>query len=139
MDWVLDASIALAWALPDEASDQADRFLSRVTAKDVLWVPSLWWYEVANALVVAERRKRLTEADGIHLIDLYRALPIKTDMVSGTAVIEQLRTLARQYNLSAYDVAYLELALRKGLGLATADLNLQSASKKAGVRILRHS
>jgi predicted nucleic acid-binding protein len=138
MDWVLDASIALAWALPDEASDQADRFLSRVTAKDVLWVPSLWWYEVANALVVAERRKRLTEADGIHLIDLYRALPIKTDMVSGTAVIEQLRTLARQYNLTAYDVAYLELALRKGLGLATADLNLQSASKKAGVRILRH-
>ena len=138
MDWVLDASIALAWALPDEASDQADRFLSRVTAKDVLWVPSLWWYEVANALVVAERRKRLTEADGIHLIDLYRALPIKTDMVSGTAVIEQLRTLARQYNLSAYDVAYLELALRKGLGLATADLNLQSASKKAGVKILRH-
>jgi len=138
MDWVLDASIALAWALPDEASDQADRFLSRVTAKDVLWVPSLWWYEVANALVVAERRKRLTEADGIHLIDLYRALPIKTDMVSGTVVIEQLRTLARQYNLSAYDVAYLELALRKGLGLATADLNLQSASKKAGVKILRH-
>jgi len=138
MDWVLDASIALAWALPDEASDQADRFLSRVTAKDVLWVPSLWWYEVANALVVAERRKRLTEADGIHLIDLYRALPIKTDMVSGTAVIEQLRTLARQYNLTAYDVAYLELALRKGLGLATADLNLRSASKKAGVRILRH-
>ena len=138
MDWVLDASIALAWALPDEASDQADRFLSRVTAKDVLWVPSLWWYEVANALVVAERRKRLTEADGIHLIDLYRALPIKTDMVSGTAVIEQLRTLARQYNLSAYDVAYLELALRKGLGLATADRNLQSASKKAGVKILRH-
>ena len=138
MDWVLDASIALAWALPDEASDQADRFLSRITAKDVLWVPSLWWYEVANALVVAERRKRLTEADGIHLIDLYRALPIKTDMVSGTAVIEQLRTLARQYNLSAYDVAYLELALRKGLGLATADLNLQSASKKAGVKILRH-
>ena len=138
MDWVLDASIALAWALPDEASDQADRFLSRVTAKDVLWVPSLWWYEVANALVLAERRKRLTEADGIHLIDLYRALPIKTDMVSGAAVIEQLRTLARQYNLSAYDVAYLELALRKGLGLATADLNLQSASKKAGVRILRH-
>ena len=138
MDWVLDASIALAWALPDEASDQADRFLSRVTAKDVLWVPSLWWYEVANALVVAERRKRLKEADGIHLIDLYRALPIKTDMVSGTAVMEQLRTLARQYNLTAYDVAYLELALRKGLGLATADLNLQSASKKAGVKILRH-
>jgi len=49
MDWVLDASIALGWALPDETSLQADRFLRRVSAKDVLWVPSLWWYEVANA------------------------------------------------------------------------------------------
>jgi len=93
--------------------------------------------EVANALVVAERRERLTEADGIQLIELYGALPIKTDMISGTEVIGRLRTLARQYNLSAYDVAYLELALRKGLGLATTDLNLQSASKKAGVKILR--
>jgi len=137
MDWVLDASIALAWAFPDETSVQADRFLSRVTAKDLLWVPSLWWYEVANALVVAERRKRLTEADGIQLIELYGALPIRTDMISGMEVIGRLRTLARQYNLSAYDVAYLELALRKGLGLATTDLNLQSASKKAGVKILR--
>jgi predicted nucleic acid-binding protein len=137
MDWVLDASMALAWALPDETSVQADCFLSRVTAKDVLWVPSLWWYEVTNALIVAERRKRLTEADGIQLRELYGALPIKTDMISGPEGIERLRTLAREYNLSAYDGAYLELALRKGLGLATIDLNLQSASQKAGVRIVR--
>ena len=137
MEWVLDASMALAWALPDETSVQADRFLSRVTARDVLWVPSLWWYEVANALIVAERRKRLTEADGIQLRELYGALPIKTDMISNPEGVERIRTLAREYNLSAYDGAYLELALRKGLGLATVDLNLQSASQKAGVRILR--
>ncbi len=135
MDWVLDASMALAWVLPDETSVQADRFLSRVTAKDVLWVPSLWWYEVANALIVAERRNRLTEADGIQLRELYGALPIKTDMISGPEGIERLRTLAGEYNLSAYDGAYLELALRKGLGLATVDLHLQSASQKAGVRM----
>ena len=136
MDWVLDASIALAWALPDETSLQADQFLSRVSAKDVLWVPPLWWYEVANALILAERRKRLTEADGIQLRELYGMLPIKTDMIIGPDTIERLRTLAREYSLSAYDATYLELALRKGLRLATLDQNLQAAARKAGVRIL---
>ena len=133
MDWVLDASIALAWALPDETSHQADRFLSRVSAKDVLWVPSLWWYEVANALILAERRKRLTEADGIQLRELYGMLPIQTDMIIGLDMVERLRSLAREYNLSAYDATYLELALRKGLRLATLDQKLQSAAQKAGV------
>jgi predicted nucleic acid-binding protein len=137
MDWVLDASIALAWALPDETSLQADRFLSRVLAEDVLWVPSLWWYEVANALILAERRKRLTEADGIQLKELYGMLPIKTDTIIGSDTIERLSTLARQYKLSAYDASYLELALRKGLGLATLDRNLRSVAEKAGVRIFR--
>jgi predicted nucleic acid-binding protein len=136
MDWVLDASIALAWALPDETSLQADQFLSRVSGKDVLWVPSSWWYEVANALILAERRKRLTEANGIQLRELYGMLPIKTDMIIGPDTIERLRTLGREYRLSAYDATYLELALRKGLRLATLDQTLQSAARKAGVRIL---
>ena len=134
MDWVIDASIALAWALPDETSDQADRFLSRVSAEEILWVPALWWYEVANALAVVERRKRLTEAEGIRLIELYGMLPIKTDTVIGPGILERLRTLAREYRLSAYDSAYLELTLRKGLGLATLDKELRSAGEKAGVK-----
>jgi predicted nucleic acid-binding protein len=136
MDWVLDASIALAWGLPEEASPQADRFLSRVSGKDVLWVPSLWWYELANALTLAERRKRLTEADGIQLRELYGMLPIKTDTIIGPEIIERLRTLAREYSLSAYDATYLELALRKGIRLATLDQNLQSATQKAGLATL---
>jgi len=133
MDWVLDASIALAWGLPDEGSHHADRFLSRISEKDVLWVPSLWWYEVANALILVERRKRITEADGIQLRELYEMLPIKTDTMIGLEMIERLRNLALEYNLSGYDAAYLELALRKGLRLATLDQNLQSAAKKAGL------
>jgi len=137
MDWVLDASMALAWALPDETSFQADHFLSRSSEKDVFWVPSLWWYEVANALIIAERRKRLTEADGIQLRELYGMLPIKTDMIIGPDTMERLRTLAREHSLSAYDAAYLELALRRGLRLATLDHNLQSAARKAGVKILK--
>ncbi len=136
MDWVIDASLALAWGLPDETSPQADRFLSRVSGKDVLWVPSLWWYEVANALILAERRKRLTEADGIQLRELYGLLPIKTDTITGSEMMERLRTLARLYNLSAYDATYLELALRRGLRLATLDQNLRSAAQKAGLTTL---
>jgi predicted nucleic acid-binding protein len=134
MEWVLDASLALAWALPDETSIQAERFLNRLTAKDVLWVPSLWWVEIANALIVAERRKRLTEADGTRLKKLYGDLPMKTDVLSGPDFIERLHHLAKAYTLSAYDAAYLELALRRGLGLATTDLHLRSASQKAGVK-----
>ena len=137
MDWVLDASVALAWALPAETSLQADRFLKRVTTKDILWVPSLWWYEVGNALIVAERRKRLTEADGIQLRELYGKLPIRTDVISGPGTLERLQTLAKEYELSGYDAAYLELALRRGIGLATVDLRLRHASQKAGVRVFR--
>ncbi len=136
MDCILDASIALAWALPDETSLAADRFLSRVSAKDVMWVPSLWWYEIANALIIAERRKRLTEAEGIQIRKLYGMLPIQTDIVIGLDMMERLRTLAREYDISSYDAAYLELALRRGLRIATLDQKLRSAGQKAGVRII---
>jgi len=137
MDWVLDASVALAWGLPDEASVQADRFLGGVSAGDVLWVPALWWYEIANALIFAERRKRLTEADGVHLRELYRMLPIETDATVGPETIERLLTLGREYQLSGYEATYLELALRKGVGLATLDRNLRSATEKAGAAVFR--
>jgi len=81
MDWVLDSSIALALALPDETSEQADHFFSRMTDGSVLWVPALWWYEIANALIGAQRRKRLKETDRMRLIELYRTLPLRTDTV----------------------------------------------------------
>lgn len=88
-------------------------------------------------MILAERRKRLTEADGIQVRKLYGMLSIQTDMIIGLDMIERLRTLAQEYNLSAYDATYLELALRKGLRLASLDQTLQSAAQKAGVRILR--
>ncbi len=136
MDWVLDASVALAWALPDERSLEADRFLSRISSKDVLWVPSLWWYEVANALLIAERRKRIKEAEGIQLRKLYGILPIRTEMTIGLDMMERFRTLAQEYGISVYDAAYLDLALSKGLRIATLDEKLRSAAQKAGVGIL---
>lgn len=135
MDWVLDSSIALALALPDEISERADHFFRRITGESLLWVPALWWYEIANALIGAQRRKRLTEKDRMRLIELYRMLPIQTDIVLDSDAMYRFHSLAMEHELSAYDAAYLELAQRRGLGLATLDRRLHSAALKAGVKV----
>jgi predicted nucleic acid-binding protein len=135
MDWVIDSSIALAWALPDETSREAERFLGRISIRSILWVPALWWYETANALLMAQRRKRLTEAERIRLMELYRRLPIRTDIVLDSDSMSRFHTLAIEYNLSAYDAAYLELAQRRGLGLATVDRPLRLAAQRAGMKV----
>ena len=136
MDWVIDSSIALAWALPDETSKEAERFLSRISMENILWVPPLWWYEVANALLMAQRRKRLTGAERTRLIELYGKLPIRTDMVLDSDRTGRFHALAIEYSLSAYDASYLELAQRRGLGLATVDRQLRSVAQKAGVKVV---
>ena len=135
MDWVVDSSIALAWGLPDETSKEADRFLSQISIRSILWVPALWWYETANALLMARRRKRLTEAERIRLMELYRRLPIRTDVALDSDMVWRLHTLAIEYNLSAYDAAHLELAQPRGLGLATVDRPLRHAAQRAGMNV----
>lgn len=135
MDWVVDSSIALAWGLPDETSKEADRFLSRISARSILWVPALWSYETANALLTAQRRKRLGEAERIRLMELYQRLPIRTDVALDSDIVWRLPTLAIEYHLSAYDAAYLELAQRRGLGLATVDRPLRVAAQRAGMKV----
>ena len=136
MEWVLDCSLALAWGLPDETSKEADRFLGQFSQNGVLWVPALWWYEVSNALMVAQRRQRLSEADRIRLIELYGMLPIQIDADLSLDIVWRFHTLAQQYTLSVYDAAYLELALRKGVGLATLDRHLIKAARKASVKVI---
>ena len=136
MDWVIDSSIALAWALPDETSKEAERFLSRISIRNILWVPALWWYEMANALLMAQRRKRLTDAERIRLIELYRTLPIRTDMMLDSDSMPRFQRLGMDYDHSAYDAAYLELAQRRGLGLATVDRPLRSAAQIAGIKVI---
>jgi predicted nucleic acid-binding protein len=133
MEWVVDSSLALAWGLPDETSSRADRVLDRITAHDVLWVPALWWYEIANALMIAERRRRITQADRLELIRLYEQLPLQTDAHLTGHTVRQIQSLAMTHHLSAYDTSYLELALRKGLSLATLDKPLTKAARDAGL------
>jgi predicted nucleic acid-binding protein len=128
--WVIDSSLALAWTLPDERSPSADKFWKQITSKVELCAPALWWYEIANALVMAKRRRRISEADASRAAGLFRELPVKTDQLNS---LERCIDLASKYSISAYDAAYLELAIRLGLGLASLDNKLVAAAKNAGV------
>ncbi|MEK7858860.1 MAG: type II toxin-antitoxin system VapC family toxin [Elusimicrobiota bacterium] len=133
--WVLDSSMALAWALPDEKSAEAERFMAQAAqdSRAALWVPALWWYEIANALTSARRRKRLSEADAARLIELYGQLPLQTDASLGGEAMWRHQALAVEHGLSAYDAAYLELAQRTGAGLASLDERLSAAARQAGL------
>ena len=139
MECVLDSSLALAWALPDEKSTLADKLLAHIAPGSTLWVPALWWYEIANALTVAQRRRRFAEADSARAVELYGMLPIQTDFDLDPNTVMRFQALAQKYSLSAYDAAYLELAQRRGMGLATLDRRLVMASRKAGVAVLSTS
>lgn len=136
MDWVLDCSFALAWALPDERSAIADRFLASFSGKSILWVSPLWWFELSNALTVAHRRKRIQEVDLTQILELYGNLSLQTDSRLDLDVVWHLCALAREYGLPAYDAAYLELVQRRGAGLATFDDLLTRAARKAGVKLV---
>ena len=136
MECVIDCSLALAWVLPDEASARAERFLERLPPEAVLRVPGLWWYELSNALIMAQRRKRLADVDRRRALDLFKNLPIETDLNIGAELSGRLQGLAHRYTLSAYDAAYLDLAQRLDLGLGTIDRPLAAAARRAGVRVL---
>lgn len=127
--WVVDTSIALAWGLPDEESSFADDFWREVHAEVPLYVPALWWYECANALVVARRRSRLTEKEAEHLGSLLVALPLKTAVSPAGNDLARFQCIAGKHGLSAYDAAYVDLADRLMIGLATLDQRLAKAAR----------
>lgn len=134
MTLVIDASMALAWIYarerPDEA-DCADRALQTITEMEAS-VPSLWQTEIANALLVGERRKIITEAQTIDYLTRLARLPIAVDEATAAARQDQVIALAREYTLTAYDATYLDLALRMGAVLATFDGKLAGAMQRAG-------
>lgn len=132
MIFVLDASITAAWALPDESSALADNLLT-LAQTDGAVVPSLWWYEIRNILLVAERRKRILAADAdAFLRSLARMAIAEQESGDGPAVLR----LARLHQLSVYDAAYLELAIREGLPLGTLDRDLARAARQEDVVVL---
>jgi predicted nucleic acid-binding protein len=134
MPFVLDASVTLAWSFKDEPSEYADRVLGSL-ARDTALVPSLWILEVTNGLLVAERRSRLSEADLARAFEIIANLSVKVDEIYQDEAFGPVADLARQQNLTAYDAAYLYLAMRDGVALATQDNDLRAAAQSVGVEL----
>ncbi|NKL05206.1 type II toxin-antitoxin system VapC family toxin [Rhizobium leguminosarum] len=124
MPFVVDASVAAAWLLADEESRTAEEALSFLETEDAL-VPDLFWHEMRNILLTAERRKRISNEDVLACLMRLTSLPLRT--VSSEDHLPILR-LAGKYQLSAYDAAYLALAVAENVSLATLDAGLERAA-----------
>ncbi|MBZ5619208.1 MAG: type II toxin-antitoxin system VapC family toxin [Acidobacteriia bacterium] len=134
---VLDASVVLTWCFPDEQSQKAEEVSERIAGGDRIAVPAFWRHEILNALLVGERRKRLTrDLTQAFINDLYR-LPVDLDEHPTPAtVFDATQSLCRNHALTAYDAAYLEIAMRESCTLATVDTELRRAAIAEGVPVL---
>jgi predicted nucleic acid-binding protein len=133
---VIDASVALAWCFPDEASDYADGALLALEDRTAM-VPAIWSLEIANALLVGERRKRIRQPEVRRFVELLKSLSIVEGGQPFADTVSNILPLALEHDLSAYDAAYLDVAVRHGVPLATLDAALQKAARAAGVKILK--
>lgn len=132
---VIDSSLAAAWCFGDEATPQTDAILHALEEARGL-VPTLWHFELTNLLVQAERRKRIGSDDATALLGFLDSLPIETDPEAPASRRRDVWVLARRHKLTSYDAAYLELAIRAGLPLATRDQDLARAATECGVSVL---
>jgi predicted nucleic acid-binding protein len=131
-EFVVDASVAMAWCFEDESTPFTEAVLQRLTT-DRAHVASIWPYEVANVLLGAERRRRITQSQAMRFLELLRALPISVDEEGTRRAWSEVLALGRAHRLTAYDAAYLELAARHDLPLASQDEQLVQACRAVGV------
>ena len=133
--FIADASVAVAWVHPAQATAETEAMLQAIEEGAVVEVPALWPLEVANALVVLMRRKRLTEAERQSALGWLRGLPLKFDHEMASLGFTKLSELASSYALSVYDAAYLELAQRRQLPLGCKDGPLRDAARTLDVKL----
>ena len=131
--FVLDASVTMAWCFEDEKTPYSEGVLDTLEKTQAV-VPTLWQLEVANVLLVGERRQRLTQAQTTRFIELLAGLPI--EVTDAPQKFSSTLSVGRTYNLSAYDAAYLDLAAGLGLPLATLDAPLRTAASRMGALLL---
>lgn len=134
-DFVLDCSVAISWILPDEYSDYAEKILTFLDEKQAI-VPSIWYLEIANVLTVSERRGRMTKVQTQQALSLLEFLNIIMDQETEAKAFNVTLNLAREQNLASYDAAYLELAIRLGIPLATSDNKLISVANQCHVALI---
>ena len=133
MNFVLDASVSLAWCFEDERAGYAMRVLDELSGGEAI-VSSLWPIEVTNGLASALREERIDLAGAAEARNTLVALPIVVDPVSRRRAFEDIPRLARAHGLTTYDASYLELAVRLGIPLASLDQALARAAADEGVQ-----
>ena len=132
MPFVLDSSVTATWCFPDEEHETAEAAFN-LLGDDEAWIPTLWWFEIRNILVVNERRGRIDAAGSAEFLGELGRLSIRID---GNPDGETVLALARKQRLTIYDAAYLELARRLDLPLATLDHALAAAARAEGVALV---
>jgi predicted nucleic acid-binding protein len=130
--FVADASVAIAWVHPAQATPETDAMLDRLAAGDSLVVPALWPLEVANALTVLRRRRKLTPDEARTAVEIVRELPTVIDHEAAAIAFTRLVDLASELELTVYDATYIELATRRQLPLATNDARMKQAAIRSG-------
>ncbi|MCC7434258.1 MAG: type II toxin-antitoxin system VapC family toxin [Methanoregulaceae archaeon] len=138
MRLVVDASIGGAWCLSDEESNLALEVLDRIVEAQLI-VPAHWSLELSNLLVVAERRSRIDAEAVRNATRFLRSLPFTVDVMTTGQALSATLELARRHQLTSYDAAYLELAIREGAVLATLDQRLTRVASSEGVRVFGHT
>lgn len=133
---VLDASIAIAWCFEDEKTAVTEAVLDLLVGGAEAVVPSIWPLEVANALLSAERRKRITVAQAAAFLGRISGFPILVISTSPEFIFDQILTRARTERLTTYDASYLDLALREAVPLATLDQDLKRAAIGLGITVM---
>lgn len=135
-DFVVDASAALAWCFEDEATSWTDGILDRLRQGDRIVVPAHWPAEILNGLLVASRRKRIKTGQPALFWEELARLPIETEPALNAIQAKVVLALGEKHGLTVYDAAYLELAQRRQLSLATLDTDLRQAAQVEGVTLL---
>ena len=133
--FVLDASVTMAWCFGDEATPETWALLDRLAAEGAI-VPGLWALEVGNILAQAERRNRTTAARIGLFVEQLATLPIRVDDETSHRALDTILSIARRENVTMYDAAYLELAIRLGAALATKDEALKITAARNGVSLV---
>ena len=134
--WVIDSSIGFSWVHPSQASPETEGLLDLVRAGTQIIVPQLWFTEMANGLLVLQRRKKVTSAERkAALLSLENLAPL-IDEQPGPAAFYTVSDLAESHGLTVYDATYLEVALRRKSGLATRDQEIRRAAESCGVKLL---
>jgi predicted nucleic acid-binding protein len=133
--FIIDCSITMAWCFSDEATAAVSKLQDRLERETAL-VPAHWFLEVTNVLAMAEKRKRISPAKTAAFLGLLAEMDIEVDEEATRRAFEHLLPLCRSIGLTAYDAVYLDLALRRGLPLASLDDDLCAAARQLGIEIL---